>query len=324
MNPRFSIVVPCYNIEHYLEECLTSILNQSFYNYEVILVNDGSTDKTLDICQKYVSLDKRFKVISKNNEGLSATRNLGIEKSTGDYIVFLDGDDFMESDALEQFDTVAALNQDIIITRLIEDYGDEQVAEDNGIDEYFEHNINCISAIKWVMERTEHTWPAVKYVVLNKYIRANTFRFLTGYLHEDLDWTTRIFSRISSVGVASKPWYHYRQERTGSITNAVKAKRITDVIEMSYRLITGENAPINYYPIECKDMVINRIMQSAFQTLATYKRLSTLEEKTLVIDAFNKYNSIFRYQPKVRYKLFMIGCNILGKKKALDVYSRLK
>ena len=98
MNDLITVMVPVYNVEKYLDKCVTSILNQSYKNLDVLLINDGSTDHSGDICDKYVQLDKRVRVIHKFNEGVSKTRNQGIEYAKGKYLVFVDSDDYLEVD----------------------------------------------------------------------------------------------------------------------------------------------------------------------------------------------------------------------------------
>ena len=97
----FSIIIPVYNVELYLKDCLDSVLNQSFADWEAICVNDGSTDGSVTILGKYAEKDSRFKIISQPNAGLSAARNTGINAAKGDYILFLNSDDWMELNALE-------------------------------------------------------------------------------------------------------------------------------------------------------------------------------------------------------------------------------
>lgn len=98
-----SIIVPIYNAEKYLNECIDSIINQSYPEIEIILINDGSTDKSDEICKRYEELDKRIKYIYKENEGVSIARNTGIKISTGEWITFLDADDKAELNMCERF-----------------------------------------------------------------------------------------------------------------------------------------------------------------------------------------------------------------------------
>ena len=98
--PLISVIIPIYNVQNYLEDCITSVLNQTYPNVEVILVNDGSTDRSSEICEYYSAQDERIIYISQENKGLSGARNRGIEESNGDYVVFIDGDDVMDSQQL--------------------------------------------------------------------------------------------------------------------------------------------------------------------------------------------------------------------------------
>lgn len=103
-NTLISIIVPVYNLEHRnLTRCIDSILSQTYSNFELIIVNDGSTDKSMNICESYMQRDKRIKLINKQNGGVSSARNMGIEHSKGEYICFIDGDDYIDNDYLEHF-----------------------------------------------------------------------------------------------------------------------------------------------------------------------------------------------------------------------------
>ena len=114
--PIISIIVPVYNVESYLERCIESILNQSFKEFELILVNDGSTDSCKDICNEYKTKDKRIKVIHKENGGLSSARNAGLDIARGKYIGFVDSDDFINKDMYKTlFNTIQDNNSDMII-----------------------------------------------------------------------------------------------------------------------------------------------------------------------------------------------------------------
>ena len=101
MNEKISVIVPVYNVEKYLEKCVKSILNQTYSNFEILLINDGSTDNSDIICDKIKNLDDRIKVFHRENSGVSATRNFGLENSTGNLITFIDSDDFIKEDMLE-------------------------------------------------------------------------------------------------------------------------------------------------------------------------------------------------------------------------------
>ena len=113
-NIKISIIVPCYNVEKYLPECLDSLLNQTFKYFEIICVNDGSNDSTLSILEKYSKKDSRIKIISQKNKGLSGARNTGIDAAKGDYIAFLDSDDWVDNNFyLKLYEAITKHNCDI-------------------------------------------------------------------------------------------------------------------------------------------------------------------------------------------------------------------
>lgn len=125
-HPLVSVIIPVYNVEKYLNECLDSVVNQTYKNLEIILVNDGSTDRSGNICDEYASGDTRIKVIHKKNSGVSAARNVGIEHSNGEYITFVDSDDFIDTKAIEHLvENAKKYNSDITI-------GDHIVYHSNG------------------------------------------------------------------------------------------------------------------------------------------------------------------------------------------------
>ena len=112
-----SIIVPVYNVEKYLRECLDSIMSQTYQNFECLLINDGSPDHSADICREYVEKDSRFRYFEKENGGVSSARNLGIEHSKGEYITFIDSDDWVESDYVETlYDELIKENADIAVS----------------------------------------------------------------------------------------------------------------------------------------------------------------------------------------------------------------
>ena len=107
-----SVIIPVYNSEKYLHKCIDSVLSQSYTNFEVILVNDGSTDSSGMICDEYAEKDERVRVFHKDNGGVSTARNLGIDYATGKYVLFIDSDDYMTDDAVEKIITHWRTNKD--------------------------------------------------------------------------------------------------------------------------------------------------------------------------------------------------------------------
>ena len=120
VSPLISIIIPAYNVEKYLEDCLASLLRQNFKDFEAIIVNDGSTDSTELIANIFQSKDTRFKVINQKNSGLSAARNTGIQAAKGDYICFIDSDDWVDDNFLQShYDAITAYDADITASTIV-------------------------------------------------------------------------------------------------------------------------------------------------------------------------------------------------------------
>lgn len=134
--PLVSVIVPIYNIAKYLDKCIESILLQSFRQFELILVDDGSTDGSELICDAYAKKDDRIKVIHKKNEGLVRARKTGLENAAGDYIAYVDGDDWIEHDMIARlYDALTEKKVDIAMCGRFEDTGDTQKSVYHGISE---------------------------------------------------------------------------------------------------------------------------------------------------------------------------------------------
>src|SRR5699024_3815218 len=116
MSEKVTVIVPVYNVEDYLEKCIDSLLNQTYKNLEIILVNDGSTDDSANICDRYSHQDERVKVFHRNNGGLSDARNAGLKNVTGDYITFIDSDDYAETILIEEaLKAIKKYNSEVVI-----------------------------------------------------------------------------------------------------------------------------------------------------------------------------------------------------------------
>ena len=126
-----SVIVPVYNSENTVRNCIESILNQKFSSFELLLIDDGSTDNSLSICKEYSLKDKRVKCFHKDNAGVSSARNYGLDKCNGNYIAFIDSDDYIDSDTFQKcFDLFSANEIDAVRYNLIEDKGNESIPQE--------------------------------------------------------------------------------------------------------------------------------------------------------------------------------------------------
>ena len=211
---KYSFIVPVYNTEKFLKKCLDSLVNQTYKDFEIIVVNDGSTDKSSNIISKYQKKYKNIIVINKENEGLSMARNRGIQKSSGKYIIFVDSDDYVSDKLLENIDKEME-DCDILrfqIATLNECYAEEK--------EYHEEGFSARSGLEAFKYLSSYHFvePAWCYVIKKDYYIKNKFSFKKGVYHEDFGLIPYVIYNARKVKSIDFIGYYYIQ-RNGSIMN---------------------------------------------------------------------------------------------------------
>ncbi len=305
----FSIIVPVYNLDSYIRECVESIIGQKFSPIEIILVNDGSTDESARICDEYAESCKPVRVIHKTNGGLSEARNAGLSAAKGEYILFVDGDDYIEPGSLAVIEAAITKsnNPDVLITRL------KQVYE-NSPARYMDMNMPVEltqkeDVIEWVFKKSQNTWPAQRYIVKRKLIQQHHLRFAPGCFHEDLDWTSRLFLLGETLTFSPCYWYNHRMLRPGSITNSPYSRRTLDVIKL-----VSENINDSIY-LEAspaiRRAIFNRLISSLFFSLRHYKSAGD-EDRRKIVDALKRNRPTLKYAKEIRHRIFLSVCNLLG------------
>lgn len=214
---KISIIVPVYNVEQYLDECIKSILKQSYKNFELILINDGSNDNSGKICDYFASIDKRIRVIHTNNQGVSASRNKGIRYSNGDYIMFCDSDDWIEYNLIESlYENIQSSNSDIIFSGLYRDIyvGEEKIKNlSYGIsDEIIVNMKEFHKYLRYVMETLKGAFSSPCAKLYNaKIIKDKKLYFNENMVcHEDLDFNLRFIQNSNKLHFTKDIKYHYR------------------------------------------------------------------------------------------------------------------
>lgn len=235
--PEFSIIVPIYRVEKYLNKCVDSVLCQTFDDFELILVDDGSPDKCGQICDNYESADSRIKVVHKNNGGLSSARNAGLDIATGKYIIFLDSDDYWDDNtALENIHkNLAETDADLLVFPAKRFYEDDNrftyiLGMDADRDKVIDLDTN--RAIKYLLENNIYRAAAWNKVVKKRIIDEHNMRFKEGYLSEDMDWCGDLLLYSNRFDFYENPLYVYRQQRSGSITAGKNEKLVSDKLFM--------------------------------------------------------------------------------------------
>ena len=232
-NSKISIIVPVYNVEHELSRCVDSILNQSYTNIEVILVDDGSTDRCPSICDAFVMKDRRVRVIHKPNGGLSSARNAGLREASGEWILYVDSDDYILNDSCERLIAVGAKYDCDIVSA-------DAIREFNGGREYMVHGSladgKCYPSRDFIIKTVKPCeWYAPAWLNLYKrsFLIENNLFFVEGLLHEDMEMQPRVFLAAKTVAYCAYPFYRY-VDRASSIMNASKVDERVTAMEWIY------------------------------------------------------------------------------------------
>lgn len=224
MNKKVSVIVPVYKVEKYLDRCVESIVNQTYENLEIILVDDGSPDNCPAMCDKWAERDNRIKIIHKENGGLSDARNKGIDASTGDWIYFLDSDDYIENNTIEKMMSAAVENgADMAVSMYYE-------IKKGVIKEYHcSDRIEIMSPDEYMLKLYETDLAEKDYFLLtaliiscNKLIKKNCFcslRFPKGKLHEDEFTTYKFCCSCDKIVFMDTQFYYYEQRDESIVHN---------------------------------------------------------------------------------------------------------
>ena len=274
MGKKVSVIVPIFKVEQYLEECLNSLINQSYRNIEIILVDDGSPDSCAEICNRYAATDGRILVIHKENGGLSDARNAGLDKASGEYVLFIDSDDYVADDMVKKLYALAENNSaDIAVCyfqRVYEDGYREAIVEPTKIKELY----NPKDLLKELY--TTRNSP-IAFVAWNKLYKRSLFmehdiRYPKGKYHEDTFITYRLLYHATSVAVVKEPLYFYRIRGGSIMTEGISEKRLDNLEamrgELEFYRIRGEK--------ELSTMALNRYCKVSIEL---YNKISNIHNK---------------------------------------------
>lgn len=227
-----SIVIPIYNVQNYLNECLDSVKNYDESQIEIILIDDGSTDKSSKICESYIKNYTNTKYIRQENKGLSEARNVGIREAKGEYILFLDSDDYLYENILKKIldDLISNnLSNDIYLGRAYEFIDGEKKYKLCQIDYNLMENKSTPLDIFDKLNQDSNFWFAAWLIVIKrKFLLNNRLFFKVGIYHEDELWVPLVFMKASSIGFFNYGFYCYRKNRKDSIVSTPNIKREFD------------------------------------------------------------------------------------------------
>ena len=330
-----SVIVPVYNVEKYLRQCLHSVINQTYRDVEILIVDDGSTDGSGTVCDVYAEKDNRITVFHTENYGLSAARNHALDRAHGDYIAFLDSDDWLEESAIEQLLTVAeTTGADIVACRFFQEFVDKTV-EPGGINtEFVVEGSEVLSTMVIDHKLTEDVW--------NKFYKAelfNSIRYPEGMIFEDKATTYKLLQKAQLLAYTPTPLIHYRN-REGSLSNVHSMKSLTDYWRV-YRERFDMLSPISeqYYKTALSETVgaISRMwrwyagcdkeeQQEAEKMLNTMQRFLEEHRREVIHGPYSRHVKATcyyaRYQNPLIFKLLFIFNTIYRNRNRNEYYEQ--
>lgn len=232
----FSIIIPVYNVEDYLKQCIQSVLQQTYRKYELLLINDGSTDRSGEICKEFEKYDNRVIVINQENGGAASARNKGIKAASGDYIFFIDSDDYLaDRNVLEKLNILIA-DTDAELIKF------KQLAFENGTDKFYPvhkykdikiiNNLSGPEAMISLCQSKQMVISAASYVIKRKIITENSIFFKENVYAEDINFTPKVYISVKKVFTLDEYLYYRRQNRPGQVTYQANLKRDIDALKI--------------------------------------------------------------------------------------------
>lgn len=230
-NYNVTVIIPVYNVEKYLKECIDSVINQTLGNVEVILIDDGSTDTSGDICDQYAKEYDFIRAFHKKNGGQGSARNFAIQYVLGEYIYFLDSDDWIVENALERLYYEAKKNAlDLIVFSADVFYDDDTLAEKNSFDYQRISNIGVVSngvdSLKAAIAANEYMTSVCLRLYNTEYYKKNKFLFDENYIHEDEDFGFLSYMLADRVEIISDSLYRRRVRANSTMTGRTTVKSV--------------------------------------------------------------------------------------------------
>ena len=321
---KLTIIIPVYNLEDYIMRCLDSIVNQIEEKVEVIIINDGSTDKTAEICNKYAKKYKYIKYFYQKNAGVSSARNSGIEQACGEYIWFVDGDDWILEKSIKRILKEIEENNDIeiFLGDFIKNYNKKTNKKCNVKKEKLKRHNNCIKYPQNYINLFKYNLCNLSLwcnIIKKDIFSLNNIKFDVSVKHtEDLDCMLELLLSVSKVKLLINPIYVYRQGRENSATTNYTAKRVNDI--MNFVIKWYDKINNNVKNDELKEYLLDFVRYQYFIALGTLTIIPEEKQKKF-INELSKYKFLFETAHGPKQKIvkktydffgFNITCKLMG------------
>ncbi len=323
---QFSVILPIYNVEKYLAECIESVLSQSFKDYELILVDDGSKDSSGRICDEYAQKDSRIKVLHKENGGLSDARNYGTERASGDYIVYIDSDDYVVStEFLSDLSMkIEDTHSDIVLYKYSKFFEDSKTLTECTFSLRFAEEINDPDELLYeLVKHDAYYGMAWVKAFRRELVEKNDIKFQKGLLGEDMDWYFDIVLCAKTYSAIDRSYIAYRQ-RSGSITSSHRLKNLTDFIDILEKWSDKiENADISE---KKRAALMGALAKYYSNLLITYTRLKDSSKKNYkkqIKELSHLLNHGISSRPMQMKKVYRLAgfCGVVA---MLKIYDKIK
>lgn len=312
--PLLSVIIPAYNVEEYLSRCIDSVINQSYQKLEIIIINDGSTDNSRSVCEEYAHADSRILLINKENGGQSSARNIGLEIAKGDYITFVDSDDYIDLDTYAVNMDFLIENQHIEILQFPVKYSNRKLkapdkphlisGEKNIFANWWTNDIITSSMCDKIFQKEVF----------------KTIRFPEGQIYEDHFLIVDLSETVQNVYLSNKGCYHY-VVRDSSTTNATIT--ITQCIDF-FRAHVKVYAKLYSY----EELRPHRLtaFSRVYRKLITARRLDHEANLNVYINILGKYiptwKDVIHTTSGIKERIWVSCVKIIGIKNFLNLYSR--
>lgn len=244
-----SVIIPVYNVEEYLEECLDSVINQTFKDIEIICINDGSTDSSLNILNNYAKKDTRMKIYSQKNQGQGSARNFGLNESSGDYVYFVDSDDCIELNTIEElYNNISSNNSDIVVSKIARfndnseeiDYSIPGFDFENQFDnvDFSNFTFNYRDIKQYVLNRSFAPWMKL---YKRKFLTDNNIYFIEDLAFEDVLFHVESFLKADSISFSPNFFYFYRNNPNSTMNTPEKGFDIFEIIDLVEQYLDENN-----------------------------------------------------------------------------------
>lgn len=331
---KLSIIVPVYNVRKYLDRCINSVYSQTFSDWELILVDDGSTDGSADLCDQWGSLDRKIKVIHQSNAGLSAARNTGLKNISGEYVAFIDSDDFLIDENTYQ-NAIDALSNDDSID--IVQFGFSLVDENGSIINYYRCDTTTYYGTKEYFSNFANICSdssnSIKAPVWMRMYRSQLFdyvRFKEGVLFEDAFFDADIFSYSRGIRLINKGNYGYVCNPSSIMGSAISHKKANDAIWSNIHVYIGaKNAGLDqqllcnyYFKIFHEMCCVNHIYGIQFDR-QIFDSIDNLIPKSKIKNGYRSHLLISVINITGSYRAFKIATTIMAFKRIFHIHSEV-